>query len=196
MPDTTWEQYDTGKVDGLAGGDRWYRYHERVFEREGAVLDLGCYQWDWSKKFVGEKEVVGVDPLEEKCPEGCKLIQAVVGIADGTTVIYGADSPLITSVFRRGGETRCVRMVSLDTLLKLTGKVALLKMNIEGSEFPLIMSMTEPVADQMAIAFHCRDRKEDPFSIRTMEACIWYLMQWYEPILTDRQHWWWLFLRK
>ena len=62
---------------GSHEGD-WYRFHPRVWSHKGAIVDLGCLGWDWSKCFLGKKRVIGADPNESIIPEGAELYNGFI----------------------------------------------------------------------------------------------------------------------
>ncbi len=126
----------------------------RAWNNPGAIVDLGCWPWDWSAAFVGKKRVVGVDPFADLIP-GVELFQGVVGHACGTALI--SQSADRSSVFAEGSKS--VPMLSWKKFRNdfHLGQIAVLKINIEGSEYALLHSMDEDDfadIDQIAVSFH------------------------------------------
>jgi hypothetical protein len=62
-----------------------------------------------------------------------------------------------------------VRTVSIFSML--TNSVSVLKMNIEGGEYPVLMALKELHVPQVAIRFHHR-KEFIPYDIETTELCI------------------------
>ena len=172
----------------------WFQVDDRCWDRPGAVYDLGCLAWDWSRPYLGRIPVVGVDPQETTCPEGAVLVQAVVAPFSGKCRLYGGGL---------GANTHQVSNVSIETtaitwqdLVRLHGPANILKMNIEGGEIPLLMSMRHPVADQICCAFHDWQDDETLPPKEATRAVIDYLAGFYTVIETFPKLRWFLFLKK
>lgn len=129
--------------------------HARVWEHPGAVVDLGCRGWDWSAAFIGRKRVIGCDPdLRVTAIPGTELHQSQIGAYDGIVAFQGetfmeADpaGPKSAIWSWKRFSKACVGPLG----------VAVLKINIEGAELPLLASMgTDDFAsiDQVAVSFH------------------------------------------
>jgi hypothetical protein len=141
-------------------GQDYSRVHSRVFEHEGCIIDIGCVTWDWSNLFLGKKRVIGIDPFETTTPEGAELFKGVIGATNGITWIdYNDWGSSITNNKGSIFNTTMSPMISYKTFCQLYNidKVSILKMNIEGAEYPLLHSMDiEDFAkiDQIIISFH------------------------------------------
>lgn len=170
-------------------GKKWYQVDDRLFEHDGCVLDLGCLGWDWSRRFFGKKKVIGYDPFETEEPEGAELFGEVVSLHDGDT-----NAPARGSVFFGGsGMLETVRTDSIRLLVEEHAPISVLKMNVEGMEWPLLWSVPHPIADQLVVSFH--HRKDKRMKAHT-DATIEFLSRWYEPIRTHRPSCWWLFMAR
>lgn len=128
--------------------------NSRVFEHPGAVVDLGCAGWDWSATFLGRKRVIGVDPYEQHTPPGAELIQATVGPYDGLIRFQGSTivDAALTGPQASMWSWKRFYHASIDTR-----GIAILKLNIEASEYALLASMQESDfdnIDQIAVSFH------------------------------------------
>lgn len=127
----------------------------RVWEHPGAIVDLGCANWDWCAAFLGKKRVIGVDPDLSVPPiPGAELMQTQVGPYDGITSFQGS-----TFVSAPEGGPQ-VSMWSWKRFYRASigsNGIAALKINIEGGEWPLLISMDEddfaPI-NQIAVSFH------------------------------------------
>jgi len=42
------------KLQQGSGTLPYYRFHPRIWEHKGPVVDLGCLGWDWSRCFLGK----------------------------------------------------------------------------------------------------------------------------------------------
>jgi hypothetical protein len=144
----------------LIDGEDHSRVHKRAFEHDGCIIDIGCASWNWSNKFLGEKRVIGVDPFETTIPQGAELFKGAVGATNGITWMnYSSWASSITNNIGDIFNTTMFPLTNYKTLCKLYNidKVSVLKMNIEGSEYPLLHSMdTEDFEniDQIIISFH------------------------------------------
>jgi len=128
----------------------------RCFTHDGVIVDVGCLEWNWSNIFLGKKRVIGIDP-QEKPIEGAELFRGFLGPFDGITRLYGDGHG--ASIKNKNSESNLYDMISWKTLCSKFNidKVSILKINIEGAEYPLLHSMTvsdfEKI-DQIAISFH------------------------------------------
>jgi hypothetical protein len=165
----------------------------RLAIASGPVLDLGCLHWNWSARFANKHPVIGVDPFETRCPSWATLIRAAVSIGDGTIAIANGVGVGNSCLFHFPAET--VPAVSFQRLLDHY-KPALVKMNIEGAEYPLLLSVRHPIADQLIVAFHDRDQHPaSPFDASATEFMLGYLAQWYEPAVCTCPQWKWYLFR-
>lgn len=184
--------------DGL-GPLPHYRFHPRVWQHRGDVVDLGCGTWDWSRIFLGTKRVIGSDPCERYCPEGAELWQGMVGNFTGH-VLYDPSNQNRASAFRDGvardglQETQMITLADFRALYRIDS-ISLLKMNIEGMEYDLLIHLKEPIADQLVITFH--DYPRAPYGTPEASAAMrHYLSQWYDYCATDRTWGWYVFLKR
>lgn len=137
------------------------RVHKRVFEHEGCIIDVGCASWNWSSAFLGKKRVIGVDPFEPNIPKGAELFKGALGPINGITWIENNKGWASSLTDNKGNifNTNMFSMINYKTFCQLYNidKVSILKMNIEGSEYPLLHSMDiDDFAniDQIVISFH------------------------------------------
>lgn len=128
--------------------------NSRVWGHPGAVVDLGAAGWDWSGAFLGKKRVIGADPYEQHTPPGAELIQALVGPYDGTIYFQGSTS---VNAALSGPQASMWSWKRFYTASIDSKGIAILKLNIEGGEYPLLASMDESDfanIDQIAVSFH------------------------------------------
>lgn len=136
----------------------WSTVDDRVWAHPGAVVDLGCWPWDWSAPFIGKKRVVGADPQAVHI-EGADVFTGVIGAANGSVDISDKRDDSSSLLCEPGAITRTVPMVTWKRFVQTFGlnQIAILKINIEGSEYPLLHSMdwNDFVRiDQIAVSFH------------------------------------------
>lgn len=181
----------------------YYRYHPRVWQRNGWIIDLGCLGWDWSKPFIGKKKLLGVDAIETKYPEGVYFVRGFVGTVSGEVKFNLKEEDEAISSHIKGTERRPI--YTLEELIHPQGlyfenfiknydidEIDILKMNIEGSEYEILINLRKPIADQIIVAFHTHTG----YNPRAIEAIKFYLEQWYDWILLDAEYNWHLFLRR
>jgi len=135
----------------------WSVFDDRAWAHPGTIVDLGCGTWNWSEMFIGKKHVVGADPYGSPRPgvvffKGC--VEAFTGVAG--MGFNGEDSSLRTAT---NAETLQLPTLSWRHFLNYGGilSVAILKVNIEGSEWSLLNSMSETdfeIIDQITVGFH------------------------------------------
>lgn len=129
--------------------------HTRVWDHPGAVVDAGCYGWDWSGIFVGKKRVIGLDPdLSVTAIPGTELLQTQIGPYNGVVAFQGStliDAPASGPQSSIWSWKRFAK-AAIDSR-----GIAILKLNIEGGEWPLLASMGESdfkSINQIAVSFH------------------------------------------
>lgn len=179
----------------------YFYVNPRYKIHDGVVLDIGCVGWNWSEQFAGQKAVIGVDPDETTCPTWAKLVRKAVALSDGTAIMrdrieLGQVCPGENSLLFNDGPARVVETVSIQALVQAY-PLSIAKLNIEGAEYPLLMAMKHPVADQLVVSFH--DTGWLPSSIYPPEATvamISFLSNWYTPQEIYPPCKWWLFLRR
>ena len=141
-------------IEGLL----WSVVDPKLYEHDGCVVDVGCLYWNWSKVFLGRKRFIGVDPIEKECPEGAELFNGLLGpFNSSVSLSFNNDSTKINT--SDDHEQQNYNMISWKTFCKNYNidKVSILKLNIEGSEYPLLHSMDSEdfsKIDQIAISFH------------------------------------------
>lgn len=130
------------------------------------ILDIGCRNFQFTKYFrdLGhEVYPVDIDILEtdEKYYR--------VGITDinGKMGVQRSSDPQATTL-TTGDE---IVVYTLETFSALNGinKWDLIKMDVEGSEFNIIMGMTKPMATQLSIEFHLHTGVYSEIGMQLME---------------------------
>ena len=142
-----------------SNGEPWTRVHRRVWDAPGAIVDLGAIGWDWTERFItAGRRVVGVDPFLDEAPPSpnVSVFRGVVTCVRGQIQITQDGH---ASTTRGSGHTATVESTTLVDLLDRYGvtDVAALKMNVEGSEYEILISMPEEMlrrVDQIAVSFH------------------------------------------
>lgn len=170
-----------------------YRFDNRVFHDEGPVLDLGCLGWDWSKEFAHRKQVVGFDPIETHEPDWAELHRAAVGPYTGRAA-FEKTAKRFDSRLTMAGEpsNMTVDVVAFADIVN-EHQPSLVKMNIEGAEYPLLVACTHPICPQVVVSFH--DFREHRWRDLTQAMLDW-LGQWYDITLTCENWQWYVMTSK
>jgi hypothetical protein len=153
---------------GLAYSDfdlnKWSRVHPRFESHSGCIVDLGCLGWNkdfndprsdnWAGYFFGKKRVIGVDPQESPNPHA-EIFRGFVADFNGRgrLVNQGVGASLISDPC---GEFEVLTFREFKKRFNVT-EIAILKINIEGSEWGLIESLDASDlenVDQICISFH------------------------------------------
>ena len=135
------------------------RVDDRLLSHDGCIIDLGCDDWEFIKPFVGLKRIVGADPFGKPL-EGATLYQGTVGAVNGRVQIINSGQNSSTFFAPKIGEqTVEVPMLTWRKfcLVHSITSVSLLKLNIEGGEYPLLSNMSRndyAQIDQIAVSFH------------------------------------------
>jgi len=175
-------------------GKDWFQFDDRCWTQPGACYDLGCLAWDWCKPFLGKIPVVGVDPLEGHCPDGAVLLKAVVTPFPGTCRMHGLN--IGASLYPADGTGEIVTAITWPELRAAHGPANIVKMNIEGAELSLLISVQHPMANQVVVSFHDWQHSPDGPPMSATKAVLDYLAEWYVPIETYPKFRWFVLLKK
>lgn len=189
----TSEQLLAELQDG-SGAAPHYRFHPRVWEQDGCVVDLGCLGWDWSRLFMGRRRVVGADPAEADTPSGSELWRGFVAPMTGELQYGRGPSGMPAGSALIGGKLSAPALswqAFKDRFV--IQAISLLKMNIEGMEYSLLPIVPQSMADQIVVSFH---HPFGSFSPSATRAMIGFLSEWYWHCETCPKWGWHLFLRK
>ena len=129
--------------------------HKRYENHNGVIVDIGCLHWDWSNFFIGKKRIIGVDPQENPI-EGTELFKGIIGPFNGIARLKSDGIGAETSKTDEGVLYDMISWKSLCYKYNIEN-ISILKINIEGSEYPLLHSMDEEdfdKIDQIAVSFH------------------------------------------
>ena len=166
--------------------------HNSYKKSKGTIVDVGCLDWDWSNMFIGNKRVVGVDPQEKNTPEGTELFQGLLGPFDGKVQIEETGIAAQVSSNGEGGWYDILCWKSFCKKFNID-EVSILKINIEGAEYPLLASMDAEdfkKINQIAVSFHDwihpEQKSQTQAALRLLEENGFTLLETYRP-------WgWWL----
>lgn len=173
-----------------------FKFDDRCLTHLGVIIDIGCYSWDWSQYFLDNgRRVIGFDLNEIRQPAGATLRRQAVMPFEGKFLIRGnnAVDATVMPMWNPTGEE--IQSVTLDSVLKEFPMPSLLKMNAEGAEYPLLLSLREPPADQLIVAFH-DFASYFPYSKHFSQIVRNYLSVWYNWSETHPPCSWWMGLLK
>jgi len=149
-----------------------------LLPKTGTILDIGCRGFQFTNYFkeLGHNVYpVDIDELEGEYYR--------CGITDinGKMGIHKTNDPQATSL-KYGDE---IVVYTIETFSALQGIVFwdLIKMDVEGSEFNIIMGMNKPMAKQLSIEFHLHTGLYSDIGMQLMERKLESLG--YEPISHD-----------
>lgn len=151
------------------------------------ILDIGCRGFSLCNFFTGSGQVkvynVDCDDLGEFQPFYYRL--AITNI-DGTVNIVRTSDPQGTYIVSHQRGEEKVTALTLESFSDMVRVKFwdLIKMDIEGSEYEVIMSMTKPIAKQLSIEFHLHTGAYDSEAVQKMEIHLWSLG--YETIQHER----------
>lgn len=134
---------------------------------EGAkVLDIGCRNFAFTNAMRKLGHVVWPVDIDEF--EG-KYHKCAIGGYDGYCGVKHTDDPQATSLIKNGDDK--ILCYTLETYTEIFGDGMwdLIKMDVEGSEYDIIMSLTKPPAKQISCEFHIHTGCYDIFKMNEME---------------------------
>jgi len=172
---------------------------DRVFEHNGCIVDLGCAGWDWSEIFIGKKRVIGVDPYESPI-DGVEFFEGLVGSVNGKVNIK-RDRLISTIMGQKPEEEFCSTFPMLNwkefCLNYNITSISALKLNIEGSEYPLLNSMDIDdynMIDQIVVSFH--DFENEKYKYLTESTIELLIKMGFEVQSIDKKYGWYLAIKK
>lgn len=127
----------------------------------GNILDLGCAGFEFSNYFKGVHDVYSVD-LE------VGEYQVAISDYNGQCGIVKSNDPQATKIDRNGSGLVCMTLQTFSKSV-LVDFWDLIKMDIEGSEYQVIMSMDKPMAKQLSIEFHLHTKAYGQYEMTLME---------------------------
>ena len=144
--------------------NKWARVHPRFATYPGCIVDIGCLGWNnnyddprsdnWSYFFFGKKRVIGIDPQESQNPNA-ELFRGFISNIDGRADLSSSGIGAVIA-YNSNGEYEAITFREFRSRFQVE-KVAILKINIEGSEWALIEGFSaedlEDV-DQICVSFH------------------------------------------
>lgn len=171
VPDRSWEniidkywvpyfnsftEHQRNRLIQTIPGNQYSTVHSKFTFNDGDIVDIGCLGWDWSDMFLGKKRVIGVDPQETFTPEGATLFRGVLSSFDGKVQLHEQG---VGARISNNGQGDWYDALSWKSFCKeyQIDKIAILKINIEGGEYPLLASMDKDDfknIEQITISFH------------------------------------------
>lgn len=150
-----------------------------LLKQGSKILDLGCSGMEFSNHFKYYHDVYSVDLYDAP-------FQVAIAGYNGQCGIIKTDDPQANRITKEGKGIVCMTLKTFSKSV-LVDFWDLIKMDIEGSEFDVIMSMDKPMAKQLSIEFHLHTNIYGIFDMRLMEdklKALGYIAVQHE--LTDR----------
>jgi hypothetical protein len=135
------------------------------------ILDCGCrgFLFTQAMRELGHHVVpIDIDHLNESQA----YYQCAISDFDGKVGVFHSSDPQATRIDHLAiRETvPCYTLKSLTDQFIPKGKMwDLIKIDIEGAEYEVIMSMENPYAKQLSVEFHCHTGQITPAKMRQME---------------------------
>ncbi len=123
-----------------------------ILPPEANILDLGCRGFAFTKFFrdLGHKVwPVDIDRLDE----GQAYYQMAISNFEGRTGILHTGDKQATRM-QSGDEVPCHTLATFTKLAEIKKRWDLIKIDVEGAEYEIIMSLTKAPAKQISIEFH------------------------------------------
>lgn len=159
-----------------------------LIHRQSKVLDLGCRNFSFANDILDYvDEVYCVDPDQsvnsnyEKVVVLNVAVTAESGYKDYVKFGNGTGNYIRdTEVVGRGDSMQKVQCMTLDAISNLfhVKKWDLIKMDIEGSEYEVLMNLTQAPARQISVEFHQHTAKKK--SAEYLQKLMMHLNQWYD----------------
>lgn len=126
-------------------------------KKEGICIDAGCIGFEFSKAMrdLGMRVIaIDIQNLLE-VPEGVQFLNYALWSRDNELLYYKDTKDKQAKHIADTGTPICSHDINWFLKVLCNGKrVDVIKMDIEGSEIPVLLSLKEPPADQLSIEFH------------------------------------------
>lgn len=147
-----------------------HTYEETLLPEKANILDLGCRGFLFFDELVRRGHYVAaidVDKLDTHKPYAQAAVTSVNG---GYVDVMKTKDPQATTAKQSSVPTG-VRSYTINGLCGIFGIDFwdLIKIDIEGSEYEVIMSLTEPPAKQLSIEFHLHTKIYGEVQVKEME---------------------------
>lgn len=128
-----------------------------LLSTRGFIMDVGCrgFQFRDAMKAMGHKVyAIDCDKLDDPLNEYYRF---ALSDHTGFEFIHRSDDPQATKVKKVGTDEK-IECMTIESFSKIRGPLHaiwdLIKLDIEGSEYEVIMSLTKAPAKQLSIEFH------------------------------------------
>lgn len=145
-----------------------HTYEETLLPEKANILDLGCrgFLFACDLNLLGYN-VICVDAENMPYPAGLHYRNVAICGYNGWGTLNRTNDPQATSVMKGGNEVQCY---TIESFIESVGiKFDLIKMDIEGSEYEVIMSLTEAPARQISVEFHLHTKIYGDAQVKEME---------------------------
>ena len=150
-----------------------HTYEETLLPEEAKVMDVGCRGFLFTDELRRLGHLVYAIDIESLWPRQ-NFICAIAG-ETGRCMLKKSSDPQATTILKSHGIPLDGFDVPMYTIKDFSQMVKvdfwdIIKMDIEGSEYEVIMSLTEPPAKQLSIEFHLHTGVYGIQDVRKMEA--------------------------
>lgn len=133
------------------------------------ILDLGARGFLFTRAMMERgHHVFPVDA--DHLNEGHAYYQCAVSDYDGTAGTKKTADPQATTISKHSGVVPCYTLTTLTQKLIGNNRWDLIKMDIEGSEKDVILSLDRKIATQLSIEFHLHTGKQTEADVEAMVA--------------------------
>ena len=164
-----------------------------LIKRDSKVLDLGCRYFGFANamlEYIDEIYCVDADSSVKKTDERIKLIHVAVGndVKVSRFVKWGnGTGNYLEDNEQRPGDCQ-VELVQVWTLAKICKYFGihewdLIKIDIEGEEYDVLMGLTYSIATQISFEMHQHTQKKRP--MEDIHKLFNHLSRWYEFKVVD-----------
>lgn len=150
-----------------------HTYEETLLPEKANILDLGCRGFLFTNELrrLGHNvEAVDIDDLFK--PDGSNewiyYEQMAITGFDGVVGIERSIDPQATKIGHGSEKVQCMTLATFSKFKNIL-LWDLIKIDIEGSEYEVIMSLTEPPAKQLSIEFHLHTGIYGDAQVKEME---------------------------
>lgn len=153
------------------------------------VLDLGCRNFQFTDEMISrEYHVVSVD-IDFLKDQQDRYFRCAISDYNGACTVEHSNDPNATRIGRKD-EDGCVPCYTLETFSKGVSVIFwdLIKMDIEGSEYDVIMSLEKAPAKQLSIEFHLHTGIYGRKEMREMELKLMDLGYEFKQHFQDARH--------
>lgn len=168
-----------------------HSFDSSLLTKDSLVLDAGCRGFGFAK-WLSENigcyiECVDADPeIDPPTVKGMSFVNAVITDSYKETLkFYSFGNGTGSFSEECGSEPGTCKVFEVETF-KINPFWDLIKLDIEGGEYDILMNMQRPISRQLSVEFHehTRAKRGEEF----IQKLFIHLSQWYEIIGANKEH--------